>query len=87
MNIFEVQDLFRNMYPEKKVSFEFDEKCHRYHELVYTDGKPNPVHHVDNNKVKVTVEGMEPKYVDIDSHRENYTWDAMKDLLKKKMGL
>lgn len=84
MNFFQAQDFFSQMYPGKKIIYEFDEKCHRFHELVYTDGIPNPVHHVENHKVKVTVEGMTPIYVPIMPHRECYTWAAIKEIIMKK---
>ena len=84
MDFFQVQDVFKQMHPGKNISFEFDEKCHRVHELVYTDGVPNPVHHIENNKVKVTVEGNDPIYVSILPHRECATWDHMKSLINKK---
>jgi hypothetical protein len=84
MNFFQVQDLFKQLHPGKKVSFEFDEKCHRQHEIIYTDGIPNPMHHIENNKVKVSVEGLAPIYVDIIPHRECCTWDQMKKMILSK---
>lgn len=84
MDFFQAQDFFKQMYPEKKISFEFDEKCQRVHELIYTDGKPNPFHHVENNKVKVTVEGQAPVYVAIMPHREVFTWEYMKQMINSK---
>ena len=84
MDYFQAQDFFKQLYPNKKISYEFDEKCHRVHELIYTDGVPNPVHHVENDKVKVSVEGMDPIYVSIMPHRECYTWDLMKKMINSK---
>lgn len=84
MNYFEAKEMFKKMYPEKKIDFEFDEKCHRVHELIYTDGKPNPVHHIENDKVKVSVEGMDAIYVPIQPHRECATWEHMKSLINSK---
>lgn len=81
MDYFEAQELFNNMYPDKKITYEFDEKCQRFHELVYTDGIPNPVHHIENNKVKVSVEEMDPMYIPIAPHRECCTWSHIKALI------
>lgn len=81
MNFFETQDFFKTINPGKNLSFDFDHKCHRIHELIYTDGKPNPIHHVENNKVKVTVEGQDPIYVPIKPHRQVYTWEAIKNMI------
>lgn len=84
MNYFQIQEFFKEMYPEKEIKFEFDHKCHRFHELVYTDGVPNKVHHVENHKVKVTIEGQNPVYVPILPHRECYTWEAIKEIINSK---
>lgn len=81
MNFFEAQDMFKQWYPNKQISFEFDNKCCRVQEIMYTDGLPNECHHIENNKVKVTVEGMEPLYVPIIPHRQTCTWEYMRNLL------
>lgn len=84
MDFFSAQDFFQKLYPGKDIKYEFDEKCHRKHELIYTDGIPNPVHHVENDKVKVTVEGSDPIYVPIAPHRECYEWEAIKKIINSK---
>ena len=84
MDFYELQDFFKQMNPGKSIGYEFDEKCHRVHELIYTDGVPNPVHHIENDKVKVAVEGQKPTYVKIMPHRECATWDHMKKLINAK---
>lgn len=71
------------MYPGKEIKYEFDAQCYRNKQLVFTDGKPNCVHHLECNKVKVTVEGMEPKYVPIQSHRFNLGWANIKKLISE----
>jgi hypothetical protein len=81
MNFFEAQDFFKQMYPGKEMKFSFDQKCHRFYEIVITDGKPNPIHHVENNKVKVEVSGMDPIYVPIQPHREVYNHADMMNLI------
>jgi len=70
MNFFEAQDFFKQMYPGKSIQYEFDKKCCRACEITYTDGIENPIHHVENNKVKITVEGMDSIYIPIELHRE-----------------
>ena len=84
MNYYQVQDMFKSMYPGKTITYEFDEKCHRIHELIYTDGKPNPHHHIENQKVRVNVEGMDPIYVPIIPHRETCTWEHIKKIINSK---
>lgn len=84
MNFFQLQDFLNKLHPEKNISFEFDEKCHRIYELVYTDGQPNPVHHIENDRVKVTIEGQKPTYMQIQPHRQCATWEHMKSLINLK---
>jgi hypothetical protein len=79
MNFFEAQDFFKNMYPGKSIKFEFDKKCIRVMEIIHTDGKPNPVHHIEYQKVKVIVDGSDPVYVPIMPHRMNCDWEYVKE--------
>lgn len=82
MNLYECQEFFKKLYPTKEINFSFDEKCHRIYEIILTEGIPNPVHHVENNKVRVDVEGMDTIYVPIMPHRECCTNDLMMEKLK-----
>ena len=84
MDFFQTQDFFNQMHPGKEIKYEFDDKCHRVHELIYSDGKPHPHHHVENNKVKVTVEGQPAVYVTINPHREVFSWEAIKQVINSK---
>lgn len=84
MNLYEAQEFFKQANPGKKIDFDFDEKCHRFNELVMTDGLPNMVHHIECNKVKVTIEGQNSVYVPIQSHRLGITWKTMLDMLNAK---
>jgi hypothetical protein len=84
MDFFELKDFMASMHPGKKIDYEFDEKCHRKHELIYTNGVPNPYHHVENHHVKMTIEGQAPIYAPIMPHREVYAWDDMKKMINGK---
>lgn len=84
MDFFQAQEFFAKMYPGKKIAYEFDDTCHRTIELVHTDGMPNLIHHVECNKVKVNVEGIEPIYCPIQAHRFNTTWMAAKAYINAK---
>lgn len=85
MNLYEAQDFFTKMYPDKQIKYDFDEKCHRFYELVMTDGVANPSHHCECNKVKVMVDGMDAIYVPIISHRLSIEHNYMCDLISKVM--
>lgn len=84
MDFFQAQEFFNSLYPDSKIEFSFDEACHRFHQIVYTDGVPNLVHHIECDKLKVTVAGKDPIYVSITPHRLNCTWAGMKELINKK---
>lgn len=84
MNYYEVQDFFKKLYPNEVVRFEFDEKCHRFLEIVHTDGLPNLMHHCECDKVKVNVGWMDPMYVSILPHRMNLSWADVKNLITGK---
>lgn len=78
MDFYQAQEFFKSMFPGKQITYEFDDKCHRFYEIVMTSGDPNMVHHVENDRVKVFVEGQDPMYVPISPHRETYTWAALR---------
>lgn len=84
MNLYEAKKFFNNMYPNKLVNFDFDENCYRVCECIMTDGLPNIMHHVECNKVKVTVDGMDVVYVPIKPHRFNIPWSQYKNYINSK---
>jgi hypothetical protein len=84
MDFFQAQDFFKQMHPDKVITYEFDDNCHRTLEIVHTDGKPNLIAHVECNKVRVNVEGQPHVYVPIQPHRMNTTWAAAKKYLNDK---
>lgn len=77
MDYFQVQDFFKKLYPNNQITFELDKKCIDQAEIKFTNGKPNPIHHVEYRKVKVTVQGLDPLYIDIIPHRQNYETDGL----------
>lgn len=84
MDFFQAQDLFKKMFPGKDIKYEFDELCQRQHDIVYTAGQPNLMHHVENDKVKITVDGQTPIYAPITPHRLSVPWSTMKSLIDLK---
>lgn len=85
MDFYQAKDFLKEMYPGKEIKYEFDEACHRTKEFVYTDGKPNIVHHIECNKVKYTVEGLEAKYLPIMPQRFNLAWADMKKMISDQV--
>ncbi len=83
MNYYEAQDAFKKMYPDRLVSFEFDGKCIRRVECVYTDGDMHMMNHIEYRHVKVTPKGMESIYVAIDPHREIITASTVKQKIQQ----
>lgn len=84
MNLYEAQEFFKKLYPEKKVEFLMDDKCIRQIEIVHTDGLPNINHHVQYEKVKVMIEGLPEQYVSIAPHRMNMSWNSLKQYVNNK---
>lgn len=81
MNYFQAEELAKQMNPGKIVNLSFDQKCRRVCEIIITDGLANNIHHIENNKVRVDVEGMDPIYLPIQPHRENCTHEEMMKII------
>lgn len=84
MNFFECQEFFKNLYPEKLITFEFDENCYRFVECVVTRGLPNIMHHVECQNVKVSIDGMPDQYIPIAPHRLACSWKDLKKFISGK---
>jgi hypothetical protein len=78
MNFYEAQDFFKQMHPDKLVTFEFDRKCIRQIEAVHTDGEIHDINHIEYRQVKVTPQDMPSVYVPIQPHRMCITADELK---------
>jgi hypothetical protein len=78
MNFFEAQEFFKQMYPGKPVLFEFDSSCIRFIECVHTDNEMHDTNHIQYEKLKVTVQGMQPVYIPIMPHRMLISADDVK---------
>lgn len=83
MNLYEAEDFFKNLYKDKKITYEFDMNCLKQMEIVHTDGLPNEIGHVEYKKVKVIVEGMDPVYMPIAPHRGCIEFKEIKDYVSK----
>lgn len=87
MNIYECEEFFKQLNPEKQVTLTLDENCERLHEIMCTNGILNNEHHVEYNRVKVVVDNEPAIYVNISPHRITYDKNAMKEILRKKLEL
>lgn len=81
MNFYEAQEFFKKLYPDRLVTFDFDDKCIRHIECIYTDGQLHPTNHVEYQQVKVTPQGMPSQYVPIQPHRMILTANTIKNKL------
>jgi hypothetical protein len=75
MDIYQVEDLFKKIYKNKKVEISFDPLCVKTIEIGFLNGVPNEVHHLEFDRVKVTVDSAEDNYVDIMPHRDVMSFD------------
>ena len=85
MNFFELQDFIKESYPGKEAKYSFTVECHRTYEIVMTEGKPNPIHHIECRKVKVEIEGEPVRFYPIQPHRMTITHEQMKLVLSENM--
>ena len=82
MDIYQAEKLFKEMNPGKEIKLSFPKECHRQYEIIMTDGKPNPQHHVECHHVMVEVTGQKPVKVPIIPHRLTVEHDWIKSTLK-----
>lgn len=78
MNFFEAQEFFKKMYPDKLITFEFDDKCIAQIECIYTDGDIHMINHIEYRQVKCTPQGMPSTYIPIQPHRMMISAEEMK---------
>jgi hypothetical protein len=69
MDIYQVEEFFKNLNEGKAVKMSFPVECHRKYEIMMTEGKPNPTHHLECHHVLVEIEGQKPVKVPISPHR------------------
>lgn len=84
MNIYEAKDTLKKMFADKLVTFDLDENCIKQMECVMTEGFPNMMHHIEFDKIKISVEGSSDQYIPIQPHRENMTWSTFKKMISDK---
>lgn len=84
MDLNQCQEFCAEMFPDKKIEYMFDEKCHKAICFIFTDGLPNTAHQIECHKVKVSVEGRDPFYVPITPHRSMAGFALMKQTIMDK---
>lgn len=84
MDLFDLDDHLKTNNPGKKIEFSFPLECQRFLEIVLTNGKANPEHHIECRSVQVLIEGKEP-YIEklTSSHRLTVTHDHMQTIIKE----
>ncbi len=81
MDIFQANEFFCDMFKNKKVTYDFDEKCICKVEFVCTNGRPHLIQKVECDKAKFMVEGMKPFYVPITIFTLDKTLIEIKELI------
>jgi hypothetical protein len=87
MDLIELQQMMTKSFPEKKIAYDFDYNCGRVINICMTDGIPHLFHQIEFNRVKMTIEGMEPQYVGIQAHRVSFTWVDIQKIIQEKVKL
>ena len=85
MNYLEIQAFFKKLFPDKKITFEFDDYCYGKIEVGFTDGKPNDENHIECGKVKASIENMRPIHVDIIPYRQVVSLEYVRECLNRKL--
>ena len=70
MRIFDVQKNMQKMNPGKTVTVDLDDNSICAFELMADGGNPNLFGHVCFDRAKVSIEGMDPVYLEIEHHRQ-----------------
>jgi hypothetical protein len=88
MDFIELQQMIAKLFPDKKASYDFDSHCMRMINICMTDGVPHLYHQMEFNRVKMTIEGMDPQYVGIQAHRVPFVWTDIQKAIEEavKMG-
>lgn len=84
MNLIELQQMMTKSFPEKNIMYDFDYNCGHIINICLNDGVPHLFHQVEFNRVKMTIEGMEPQYVGIQANRVPCTWTDIQKLIEEK---
>lgn len=83
MDLFSVKNLFNEMFHSSVIIYEFDKKCIKNIELNFNhiDSEILHIYYVEFNKVKITIDQQEARYVEISSHREVKTLEEITQYL------
>lgn len=78
MNLYELQDFFKNKHPELSIKMRFTDLCKKKYDISIIEGKPALCAHCVYDKVQVEVEGKEPVLISISPHRQEINWSDFK---------
>jgi len=84
MDLIALDEHLKKHNPEKKIEYSFPLETIRFLEIVLSEGKANPEHHIETRHVLVNVEGKEPWIEPLTSpHRLTVTHEHMKTIIKE----
>jgi len=84
MDLIELAEFLSSENPGKQIQFAFPIECHRFYEIVMTDGKPNPEHHIECRSAQVLIEDKDPYFQKLSSpHRLTVSYEHIKELLNE----
>lgn len=85
MDIYQAENFFKDLYPGKEIKLSFPPECHRKYEIIMTDGKPNPEHHLECHHVMIEIVGEKTVRVPIAPHRLTLVHEWFQNTLKEVM--
>lgn len=81
MDIFKVKELMQSVHADNIVDVCLDKDCVRKIEIMMTDGKINPLHHVEFQKCKIKLKDGSESFAEINGHRENMSLEDIKKMV------
>lgn len=84
MKLSDLQSLIAKLLPGQTVSYDFDNETQNKYDLNFTAGAPDVNQSVINNEVKVTVEGQDAIYVNIEPYTQTVDWNTIQAMATQK---
>lgn len=85
MDLIELKEMMKKSFKDKEIIYDFDYKCSRLINVCLTNGVPNLLHQIEFNQVKMTVEGFESQYINIQPHRCTLSWVDVQKFIDQKI--
>lgn len=80
MDIYKIEQSFKDSNPETNVEVVFDSKCVDKYEIRLDNGESLPSVHVEYAKCLVKIDGQHDMYMPIDPHRDVISYEDFRQI-------